>query len=60
MITKEKFIQDMESILNNIDCFEINGYISSESHWLAEMAIQQLIEDADTCIKSIELHWDAL
>lgn len=60
MITKEKFIQDMESILNNIDCSEINGYISSESYWYAEMAIKQLIEDADTCIQSIELHWDAL
>lgn len=60
MITKEKFIRDMESILNNIDCSEINGYISSESYWYAEMVLQQLIEDADTCIQSIELHWDAL
>ena len=60
MITKEKFIQDMESILNNIGCSEINGYISSESYWCAEMVIQQLIEDADTYIQSIELHWDAL
>ena len=60
MITKEKFIEDMKSVLNNIDCSETNGYISAESHWYAEMAIQQLIEDADTCIQSIELHWDAL
>ena len=60
MITKEKFIQDMKSILNNIDCSETNGYISAESHWYAEMVIEQLLEDVDTCIQSIELHWDAL
>ena len=60
MITKEKFIEDMKSVLNNIDCVQANGYISEESHWYAEMAIEQLIEDADTCIQSIELHWDAL
>lgn len=45
MITKEKFIKDMKSILNNIDCSETNGYISAESHWYAEMVIEQLIED---------------
>lgn len=60
MITKEKFIKYMKSILKNIDCFEFNGDISAESHWYAEMVIEQLIEDADTCIQSIELHWDAL
>ena len=55
MITKEKFIQDMESVLNNIDCSETNGFISYDSHWILSGIIEKVVLDADKYINAIKL-----
>lgn len=55
MITKEKFIQDMKSVLNNIDCSETNGFISYDSYWLLEKTIEGYITNADNYVKVINL-----
>ena len=55
MITKEKFIEDMESVLNNIDCSETNKLISYDSYWILTGIIEKVVLDADKYINAIKL-----
>jgi hypothetical protein len=60
MNTKEKFIKDMLSIKNSLDCDEINGLISQGSWWILDTIIDELIDDADKHAEGIELHFEIL
>ena len=55
MITKEKFIEDMKSVLNNIDCSETNNFISYDSYWILTGIIEKVVLDADKYINAIKL-----
>lgn len=55
MISKEKFIKDVESVLHDMDCAETNKLISYDSYWILSAIIEKVIVDADKYMAAISL-----
>ena len=55
MISKEKFIKDVESVLHDMDCAETNKLISYDSYWILSTIIEKVIVDADKHMAAITL-----
>jgi len=55
MISKEKFIKDVKSVLHDMDCAETNKLISYDSYWILSTIIEKVIVDADKHITAISL-----